>query len=209
MISKVATILWDIIDSLEKYNGSVTAVSTVFIGVFTWVLAKVTGRQARLTREALALARDEFIATHRPRVIVRVIHWPTPDLFYPPYIEVVIVNIGEGRAIVDKFGCDLARRKAAGKWLTLGADANPEDVSIPLTSGERHVFTIIVKPLSEAESEIEIFDSACHEYETCAFGTIRYVDESGVERETGFFRVYNPKAETFTPSDDPGKEYQD
>src|SRR6266496_910438 len=55
-------------DSLERHNGAVTAVATVFIGVFTWVLACVSGRQARLTRESIELAREEFIATHRPKI---------------------------------------------------------------------------------------------------------------------------------------------
>jgi hypothetical protein len=48
-----------------------TALATVVIASFTVVLALVTRRQARLTREALKLARDEFISTHRPKIIVR------------------------------------------------------------------------------------------------------------------------------------------
>lgn len=56
---------------LDKYNGAVTAVATAFIAIFTIVLVRVTGRQARLTTAALNLARQEFVATHRPRVVLR------------------------------------------------------------------------------------------------------------------------------------------
>jgi hypothetical protein len=73
-------ILWGIISFLDKYNGAVTAVATVFIGIFTWVLACVTGRQARLTRDIIKLARDEFHASHRPKIKVHVAefkHTPT------------------------------------------------------------------------------------------------------------------------------------
>lgn len=54
---------WCVIDFLDKYNGAVTAVATVFIGVFTFVLACVTHRQARLTKEALIADKRAFVFT--------------------------------------------------------------------------------------------------------------------------------------------------
>jgi hypothetical protein len=33
----VVNVIWGILDFLEKYNGAVTAVATVFIGIFTYV----------------------------------------------------------------------------------------------------------------------------------------------------------------------------
>jgi hypothetical protein len=60
-----------VLDFLEKYNGAVTAAATIFIAAFTIVLALVTGRQARLSREAIDLARSEIAATHRPKLRVR------------------------------------------------------------------------------------------------------------------------------------------
>jgi hypothetical protein len=43
------TNLATLFDGLEKYNGAITAVATIFIAIFTIVLARVTGEQARLT----------------------------------------------------------------------------------------------------------------------------------------------------------------
>jgi hypothetical protein len=57
--------LWSAIDFLQAYNGAVTAVATVLIGIFTYVLARVTGRQARLTRDSIELANKEF-GRHSP-----------------------------------------------------------------------------------------------------------------------------------------------
>jgi hypothetical protein len=37
------------------------------------VLARVTGKQARLTTDAIYIARQEFVANHRPRIILRYI----------------------------------------------------------------------------------------------------------------------------------------
>jgi hypothetical protein len=52
---------WAIIDFLQAYNGAVTAVATVFIASFTIVLAVVTNRQARLTKEALVTTQRAFV----------------------------------------------------------------------------------------------------------------------------------------------------
>jgi hypothetical protein len=60
-----------VLNFLEQYNGAVTAVATIFIAIFTIVLALVTGRQARLSRESIDLARSEFAANHRPKLRVR------------------------------------------------------------------------------------------------------------------------------------------
>jgi hypothetical protein len=188
------------------YNGAVTAVSTVFIAVFTIVLAWVTNRQARLTRQAIALARQDFTATHRPRIIVRSIQGP----FHRPddvqFVRINVINIGPSAAIIQELGCDLARRK--GKlWRAPGADGSPKTIDpIRLISGERRTFEV---PAKTAYTEAEIFADAIDAEEICAFGAIRYRDDNGIMRDTGFFRIYDPKSERFVPSNDPGEEYQD
>jgi hypothetical protein len=117
-----------------------------------------------------------------------------------------VVNIGPSLAIVQEFGCELARRE--GKlWKMAGASASPEIIDpIRLISGRRHTFEVAAKaPYTDAEIVADAFDVE----EICVFGVIRYRDENGIIRETGFFRVYDPKSEKFIPSKDPGEEYQD
>jgi hypothetical protein len=98
------------LELLDKYNGAVTAVATAFIAIFTIVLVFVTGRPARLTTAALNLARQEFVATHRPRVILRYIQSPFENEEGFQFYWVTFVNIGGDRAIIEALGADLARR---------------------------------------------------------------------------------------------------
>jgi hypothetical protein len=54
-----------VLDFLEKYNGAVTAIATIFIAAFTIVLARVTGKQARLTTDAISLDKSSSRITGR------------------------------------------------------------------------------------------------------------------------------------------------
>src|ERR1700730_18429332 len=59
----------------------------------------ITGKQARLSREYIDLAREEFISTHRPRLIVREVYYPVlyPKPGEPFDIVYTIANIGDTR----------------------------------------------------------------------------------------------------------------
>src|SRR5258708_868823 len=52
-------------------SDAITAISTAVISIFTIVLAYVSHRQAKLTRESINLANREFVATNRPKLKVR------------------------------------------------------------------------------------------------------------------------------------------
>jgi hypothetical protein len=54
------------LDWIDDHAGAVTALATIAIGGFTYVLAQVTERQARLALAGVELAQREFEATHRP-----------------------------------------------------------------------------------------------------------------------------------------------
>jgi hypothetical protein len=94
VLNYTASIATAVLDFLEKYNGAVTAVATIFIAAFTIVLAKVTGKQARLSRESIDLARSEFIATHRPRIVLRDVSFVDGQILY------MLVNTGDTKATV-------------------------------------------------------------------------------------------------------------
>src|ERR1700733_2684279 len=140
------------LEFLDKYNGAVTAVATAFIAIFTIVLVFVTGRQARLTTAALNLARQEFVATHRPRVIVRYIQGPFENDEGRQFYWITFVNIGVNRAIIEAFGADLAKRSdETHRWAPPGLDAEPKEIApIVLTCGQRYVFTVTARKVPEA-----------------------------------------------------------
>lgn len=62
-------ILW-VIAIADSHNGLVTALATVFVAGFTWTLWRTGRRQGDLAQKSIDLARDEFNATHRPRLFV-------------------------------------------------------------------------------------------------------------------------------------------
>ena len=97
------------VDWLQSYNGAVTAIATVFIGVFTIVLAWVSIRQTIIANRAIKLAREEFIASHRPLINVRAIHlhWPT-STSGTSQIKLLIRNIGSSVATVTRLTVSLS-----------------------------------------------------------------------------------------------------
>jgi hypothetical protein len=206
-VSSINSVFWAVVDFLQAYNGAVTAIATVFIGIFTLVLARVTGHQARLTRDSIALSRQDFVATHRPRVIVRFVGAIDYDDQPREFVPLHVVNIGINDAIILEFGGDLARRDEDGTWLTPGADGAPTKIiPIKLTSGQRHVFQVLSR---DSFGDAQIADDAIGRTQICVFGAFRYSDENNIVRETGFFRVWSNESRHFVPSTDPGEEYQD
>jgi hypothetical protein len=212
ILNYAARIATAIFDFLEKYNGALTAVATAFIAVFTIVLARVTGKQARLTTDALNLARQEFVATHRPRIVLRYIQGPFENEEGRQFIWISFVNTGANTATIEAFGADLAKRSdGTDEWFPPGLDAGPKEIApIVLACGERHVFTVTEREVSESELEIQIFREAVRDHQVCAVGVIRYKDDNGVARDTGFFRVLDDKRRSFVLSEhDSEMEYQD
>jgi len=200
------------LEFLDKYNGAVTAVATAFIAIFTIVLVLVTGRQARLTTAALNLARQEFVASHRPRVVLRYIEGPFENEEGRQFYCVTFVNIGANRAIIEAFGADLAKRSdATVRWVPPCLDAEPKEIApIVLTCGQRHVFTVTARIVPEALVAMQIFPEGVSDYQLCAVGVIRYRDGNGVSRDTGFFRVLDDEGRSFVLSEyDSEMEYED
>src|ERR1700688_4130169 len=65
MLTTLMGALWAIIDFLQTYNGAVSAAATVFIAIFTVVLARVTrvaGRNFREEEPAFIFV-EQFIVT--------------------------------------------------------------------------------------------------------------------------------------------------
>lgn len=55
---------------LYETRDALTAIATVFIALFTYTLYRATTQQARITTDALELARNEFVSSWRPKLRV-------------------------------------------------------------------------------------------------------------------------------------------
>jgi hypothetical protein len=187
---------------------------TLWLAILTGGLVLVSSFQfyflnrAEKTSQSLAkLARDEFIATHRPRVIVRFIQGPFHDDDGHEFMWVTFANVGETAATITAIGGDLTRRNAStGAWRSPGLDASPKPVTpVTLESGDRHLVKVTAKaPLSD----VEMFGDATGTYQLCAVGGVRYQDGNSRTRETALFRTNNG-GEGFTASENKEDEYED
>jgi hypothetical protein len=118
---------------------------------------------------------------------------------------VTVRNNGGSDAIIVEWGCDLVRRRGI-QWLT-GIDGSPKEIEpIRLISGQRHFFEVLANEAYDVEAAI--VEEAWDKVETCAIGAIRFVDENGTMRETGFLRTYDAPSEKFVPSENSEDEYQ-
>jgi hypothetical protein len=207
-------------DPVNIFTLGLVLVGAVQAGLFLWQLdlirAGLVDAQdaASAAHQSVDLARQQFITTHRPKIIVRFIQGPFVETDGgPQIIWVTVANIGVNKAKILEWGADLARRRGKN-WVTPGLDAGPKTIApILLISGQRHVFKVLAKiPYTDAQIFADAFDdhaNATEREELCALGAIRYADENNIVRETGFFRVYHPASETFVPSENTGEEYQD
>lgn len=176
----------------QALNASFTGV----LALFTLVLSVSTIMLWIETRRMGNLARDEFIATHRPKIRVRFIQVGGHDERGNDTVNVVIVNVGESAAIVTHLGADLARRSVRTKdWTSPGlrTRAVPHAKPINLAAGEAHVWNVA------SETQFGLGD-ALSDLELCAVGQIIYRDENGVARETGFLRVFERETGRYVPS---------
>lgn len=201
-----------IVAVIDIHNGLVTAIATVFIAGFTTVLATVTNRQARLTRESIDLARKEYVTSHRPRIILR-------DVFLvAETINYMLVNTGDTDATIVEswiFGEFIEQ----GTRFRVPRSAGHNDLGeLVFSGGESKDLTCDLPPsLSFAmkfpdsrrigiDGQEPVFGN---EY---FVGVIVYVDDVGVRRRSVFRRHWHDGRERFMrlkPEEESDNEYAD
>jgi hypothetical protein len=193
---------------VDDHNGAVTAVATIIIAGFTVVLARVTGRQARLTRESIDLARAEFVSTHRPRIIVRNLSTYGVVVGHPITINFMVMNIRESVALLVGIESFIFLKPQDGKIpraLRLSACQNKKE---RLVSGDFEIISQVSDFVPE-RSHIEMLQTG--ERLLCIAGCVSYSDDNRVHRRTGFVRYCDISDLsgffTFSPIEDAEYEY--
>ncbi|MGA9849155.1 MAG: hypothetical protein WBQ45_16140 [Roseiarcus sp.] len=188
---------------LDDHNGSVSAAATAVIALLTLMLVIVTNRQARLTRASIDLARQEFAATHRPRVFVQsILLHRGAGQEGTDYFDLTIVNGGESDAFIRTFIASPYRKPKESVFLP--QLHWPEPHRLPanaiLSPGER-----LVIRADQHGSNLGSFE---YEEGTRIFATglISYRGNDGIERVTGFCREYFPAQGMWHPV--PESEYE-
>ena len=174
----------------NTYGVFVSAVATMAIAAFTWTLWLATEQQAAITNSALALAREEFNATHRPKLRIRYIKLAIRD--GKTSIQYLVVNTGVGTARIKQHTILIAHKKSNRKPHQIGC--------FELAGGEDRIVEFDLA---------ETFDDTFDVLNLKARGTIEYEDGIGTKRRTGFAGTYDSKLDWFRRSEDPEEEYED
>jgi len=191
---------------LDAHNGALTAIATIFIAAFTIVLAWVSIRQARLIDAQVRLARNEFIATHRPKIIVRSFQMLNPEARVgdAPRFTFIAHNIGDspGRII-----------EVRSATLVIGVmDTIPNDLAYPFhepfnvtpVGGQKELFPANgASPFVDNEA-MEVFGGT---KVLLCLGTVIYLDDANNRRETGFCRRFRSQRQQWDTMSDSEYEY--
>lgn len=169
---------------------------------------------AEAATEQLAIARKEFISTHRPRPIVRMVTikpYTDPSVPLEPgkpiQIEWSVVNVGDTP-------CEIVEGNAT---ILVSHDFKPrtpysasrDDMKgTSLLPGETYTFTLIDDEV-HLKNDPQVFDIDKGNKRIYFFGFIMYKDDIGTVRRTAFLRLYNPAFHWFDISKYPDYEYQD
>ena len=205
------------------------------IAEYTWWLTAFTGGLVIATiglgfatvglyftgEKQIGLARNQFIAANRPRITVRFVQGP---LTYTDSgrveAAVTIANTGPSDATVFAIGCDIGIRRG-NRWAS-SIDGIPKPIPpIVLRSGQRHTIDVVARE-SEGDEDDNFdfmwgFMQAASESRrtnpsdltVAVVGEIVYCDGIGIERHTGFLRIYDSEDDSWRPDKDPGNEHED
>lgn len=182
---------------IDVASVAVTAIFTAFLGISTYWLWLATKRTADL-------AREEFIATHRPKIRVRAVQFTDAQRSKPGKYPVSFIcrNEGETRAIIINLATAFIGSAVPAR-ITNPPKFRNRKVSILLDVGAEITFTSASKMTLDDNVRSAIATDHWGEF---FVGVISYLDGNEVARKIGFAR----KCDIFgmwKPHDDDEYEY--
>jgi hypothetical protein len=185
----------------EAHDKGIVAAFTVILAISTILLWDAT-------KKSIKLASDEFISTHRPRLIVRQLVVRKPIIVdHTIIIDYSIINLGETDAI-PRFMCFqiLLWNPIEGTWFP-DLNQNVPEIHIPPIVGGQRVQ--VEQPSSFTVTSQQLQNVMNGTLIVTAIGELIYNDRRNVARRTGFRRVYDPKTDWFIASPSTDHEYCD
>jgi hypothetical protein len=180
---------------------------------------KNADRQFEITQQSIKLARDEFISTHRPRIILREAIIGAPLEGQPISVHFHLANVGEttGRIIRSSVKVEVVPR--AARLLLHGSVETQYDLGeVTLSPGTAILLkfegqTPNWEPQRFAQKSYMTADGGAKLYRDATihfFGQFIYVDQLGIWRRTAFRRELNPESQRFYRiPDEPDLDYRD
>jgi hypothetical protein len=206
-------LLW-FVEIVNQYNAFVTAVATIVMAIFTGTLWVTSKGQAALTRESIDLGREEFISTHRPRIVLREAF--TGTFLQGERIAVFfhLANIGEtaGRIIRSRAEVEIVRKDGPGRLLLQPSLHDKNDIgTVTLGPGESRLFRATKDSCPPWEQQMFEMREGCRVAVIHLSGQVMYTDAFGhINRRTAFRRELVPEKQRFYRiPDEPDLDYAD
>jgi hypothetical protein len=185
---------------IDQHNGFFAALAAMAVAAFTFTLWISTSKQARLTGDSINLARQEFIATHRPHIIVYGFDdQPVGGSDNAPYqVQFRYVNKGNTRAYVTEIGSALVSPKLPSDF----TDFKVKKFNPPLeVKSGFHGFKL-------TEDSVDYLKILFSDQDALfCIGYIIYRDDNDTSRQTGFCRRYDPASSRWLKVEDEEYEY--
>lgn len=186
---------------------------TIILALFTWRLIVVGRDQHRAAMGGITLARAEFNATHRPRIILREAIIGSVLEGEPIHPVLTLANVGEtpGTIVRSHVRVEVVSEDVERLFLHISVEQHSDLGEVRLAPGEHRILNY---PRDDAPAwHKDSFSKASGPLRTIHLtGQILYVDELGVPRRTAFRRVLKPERQRFyrLPDDyEPDLDYAD
>jgi hypothetical protein len=203
----LAADIWPIvIPNTDKIANFLLVVFNGLLVIVTYKLVSSTNKlwstatdQTRLAQRSIDLARSEFLATHRPRLKVRVGKLGGSNNAI--IISYTVINVGETPAKMVLHKTKLITQAANG--YVIPSDTYDEQC-VRLIGGEAKTF-----PDTHVNPDFDTTFLAESGGTIIFRGAIEYVDDADIKRRTGFLRSYTTATGRFVADTDLNEEYED
>jgi hypothetical protein len=235
----LASLIVFIAEFFEAHDKGIVALFTVILAISTillwgatrnlWIEARqqrsdskiFADQQFKITQESIKLARDEFISTHRPKIILREAIIGSVLEGEPISVQYHLANIGEttGRIIRSMVRTEVVTRQQ--RLLLHGSVENQNELGeIVLGPGEAILLKFDrdtpkwnVTQFQEKSMKVATAPGGVLVYRDAKIhfsGQLIYVDDAGTPRRTAFRRELIPERQRFYRiPDEPDQDYGD
>jgi hypothetical protein len=185
----------------KRSSEAISALATIVIAAFTITLWIVGNRQHKAAMRGIALAREEFIASHRPRLHIRTIYNLPFSLDSPITAQVILVNRGDTTATIETVRAQIFT-KGEGVWPDddVVMDGTAPSYDPRMLTGEDRIHVVRSKELRRAINATD---------EVSILGQIVYRDDNLIVRRTGFLWRLDFASRKFEPVEDRARNYED
>jgi hypothetical protein len=189
---------------MDGHGVGLTAFASFIIAAFTATLWSATKQQGLLTFKSLKLAREEFISTHRPKIVVYGMDVKLAGDDKPRHIHFRYINAGDTDASVTFIESRILWTAKA--MVAAGIELHRHDTikePIPVPSGMNG---FAITPDGVDFATLVRSGRSGHDTAFC-IGVVVYRDKNDVERRTGFCRRYDSERERWLKVEDEDYEY--